>query len=163
MPECGAFARLSAIPLIVCLPSASPLSHRLHHEFEEIIEVHTMTYARCAFGGNWAQRLQIWSTGIDKHDLAFVETRCSRHGDSAVGQENDMNLALAITCHHFPRLCRTLLPMSFVPMLMPDCFTATTHPPSREHPMLRGWVGKVKENVPKCERLGSTSARLCSS
>ena len=47
-------------------------------------------------------------------------------GGSAVGHESNNNLVLAITYLHFRRLGRTLLPMSFVRMLMPDCITATT-------------------------------------
>ena len=64
-------------PLLACLPSATPLLHRLHQEFKDMEEVHTQTCAGCAFGAKWAQRLQIWSTGIYKHDLARLEIRCS--------------------------------------------------------------------------------------
>ena len=55
-----------------------------------------------------------------------------------------------------------------VRMLVPGGKTPTTHPPSREHPMLRDGLGKVTDSVPSCERLGTggdeiTSARLHSS
>ena len=49
--------------------SASPLSHRWRR--------FTPWHARDAvLGQNGLQRLQIWPTGIDKHDLARLETRC---------------------------------------------------------------------------------------
>ena len=138
-------------PFLVFLPFASPLSLRLHQEFKDMEEVRTLTCAGCAFWGKWAQLLQIWSTGIDKHDLARLETRCS---GAAVCHESNINLVLAITYLNFHRLCRTLFTMSFVRMLMPDCITAASHPPSREHPIPRRWVGKVKDSV-------RVSARTC--
>ena len=141
-------------PFLVFLPFASPLSLSLHQEFKDMEEVRTLTCAGCAFWEKWAQRLQIWSTGIDKHDLARLETRCS---GPAVCHESNINLVLAITYLNFHRLCRTLLPMSFVRMLMLDCITAANDPPSREHPIPRRWVWIVKDSVPTCERLGTSS------
>ena len=64
-------------PVLVCLPSASPLSHRLHHELKSMESVHTLRCAGCEFGAKWAQRLDIWSAGVEKHDLSRLENRCT--------------------------------------------------------------------------------------
>ena len=66
-------------------------------------------------------------------------------GDSAVGHTNSISLGPPAIKIHCRRLWRTLLPKWSVRRLMPERTTATAHPPSREHPMLRRRVGKVYE------------------
>ena len=73
------------------------------------------------FGSKMSSTMQMWSKRIDKNDLARLESDAQVLGDSAVGHESNTNLVLAITHLHFRRLCRTLLPKSFVRMLMPEC------------------------------------------
>ena len=76
MPEGGAFGPLSAIPIarMIALRFAA---------FTHYIKS-SKTWRRCTpsmrgirFWDKLAQRLQVWSTGIDRHDLARLETRCS--------------------------------------------------------------------------------------
>ena len=90
------------------------------------------------------------------------------HQDTATGHTNAIGLALSFIVLPCRRLCRTLLHMFSVRVLMPDWTTVMTHPPAREHPMLRAWIGKVKDSVPTHESLGtgiveSASVRLYSS
>ena len=152
-------------PLLVCLPSASPLSHRLHQEFKDMEEVHTLTCAGCAFGTNLAQRLQVWSTGIDRLDLACLETRCSgargfcswsrKQHQSCIG--NHLCSLPPSLPHAFAHVvgsnAHARLFYSYNPPALPRTSDATR------------MVAKVTDSVPTCERLGtgrvgSTSTRL---
>ena len=63
--------------MLVCLPSASPLPHRPHHELNSMESVHTLKCDGCAFGAKWAPRLHVWSAGVEKHDLSRLETKCT--------------------------------------------------------------------------------------
>ena len=126
------------LPVLVCLPTASPLSHRLHHELKSMESVHTLRCAGCAFGAKWAQRLDMWSARVEKHDLSSLVTRCT----------GARGLCSWSRQQHHSRTYNHLSPRP--PSLRTS---ATAHPPFREHPMLRGWVGKVNDFVPSCVRV----------
>ena len=127
-------------PLLVCLPFNSTLAGDLEQRLKYTEEVHALLCAGCAFGAKWSHRLKIWSVGTDSYDLIRLKTICTgARGYCSWSHKRHLScIGIAFTVLHCRLLCRMLLRMFSVRVPTPDCMTATTHSPTREHPMLRG-------------------------